>query len=133
MKHLFFSIIVTLLIVGCGKGASVKGKVTFPDGSPLTVGEVIFQTETRMASGQIQSDGSYKLSSAEQNDGVPPGRYAVKIVKAYDSSNTPPGTMPQDALPPIPLIDAKFEKTETSGLACEVKGTTTFDMTVTKP
>jgi len=32
-----------------------------------------------------------------------------------------------------PSMDAKFEKTETSGLACEVKGGMTFDITVTKP
>jgi len=135
MKHLFLTIIVTGLVcaLGCGKDATVKGKVTFPDGTPLAVGEVIFQTETRMASGRIQSDGSYKLSGATEKDGVPPGHYGVRVVGAYDSSNTPPGAGPDEALPPIPLIDEKFEKMETSGLTCDVKGTTIFDITVTKP
>jgi len=93
-----------------------------------------------MASGRIQPNGSYKLSSTTENDGVPPGKYGVKIVGTYDTSHMPP--IPADTLPPIPsadapqpipLIDAKFERTETSGLTCEVKGRTTFDITVTKP
>jgi len=132
MKQLLFLLIVTgfVCVVGCGQGASVKGKVSFPDGTPLTVGEVIFQTDNRMSSGKIQADGTYKLASASVNDGVPPGHYGVRIVGACDSSNTPPGAMPHEALPGIPLIDAKFEKTETSGLTCEVKGATTFDITV---
>ena len=136
MKHsstllaLFFCV---LFVLGCGKGATVKGKVAFSDGTPLTVGEVVFQTDTYAASGRIQPDGSYKLSGATQKEGVPPGRYGVKVINAFDSSNTPPGTHPNDAKPPIPLINATFEKTETSGLTCEVKGTTMFDITVTKP
>lgn len=135
MKHLLFTLIVMglVFIAGCGHGASVKGKVTFSDGTPLTVGEVVFQTDSRMASGRIQSNGTYQLSGATESEGIPAGHYRVKIVGAYDTSNTPPGTMPGDAKPPIPLIDAKYEKTETSGLVCDVKGTTVFDITVTKP
>ena len=137
MKQLFFTLIITGLIcvTGCSKGATVKGKVTFADGTPLTVGEVVFQTETRMASGRIQADGTYKLSSASESDGVPPGHYGVRIVGAYDSSNMPPGISLSEAakFPPIPLINKKFEKTETSELTCEVKGSMTFDITVTKP
>ena len=134
MKRLLFLLSVLCLIVGCSRGASVGGRVTFEDGTPLTVGEVIFQTGTCLVSGRIQSDGTYKLAGATKNDGVPLGHYGVRIVGAYDTSNTPPGiTSPSEALPPIPLIDKKFEKTETSGLTCEVKGSTMFDITVTKP
>ena len=135
MKRLLFVMIISGLIgtLGCAKGVEVKGKVAFPDGKPLTVGEVIFQTDTWMASGKIQSDGTYKLSSASENDGIKPGQYGIRIVGAYDSSNTPVGASPDEALPPIPLIDAKFEKTETSGLTCDVKGSQTFDITVTAP
>ena len=137
MKQLLFTLIVTGLIcvTGCGRGATVKGKVTFADGTPLTAGEVIFQTENRMASGNIQADGTYKLSSESQHDGVPPGNYGVRIVRAYDTSKMPPGISPSEAMkfPPIPLINKKFEKTETSELTCEVKGSMTFDITVTKP
>ena len=135
MKHILFTIIVAgfVCVLGCGQGVTVQGKVSFPDGTPLTVGEVVFQTETLMASGRIQPDGTYTLVGAKEGDGIPPGRYGVRIVNAYDSSNTPPGASPMDALPPIPLIDEKFEKTETSGLTCEVKGAQTFDITVTPP
>ena len=126
-------VIGLVCVLGCGKGATVKGKVTFPDGTPLTVGEVVFQTESRMTSGRIQSDGTYKLSGATESDGVPLGFYGVRIVGAYGSSNTPSGADPSDAPMPIPLIDEKFEDTATSGLTCEVKGATTFDITVTKP
>ena len=133
MKRIF-AVIVLLGVLGCGQGVSVKGKITFPDGQPLTTGEVIFQTETRMVSGRIQSDGTYKLSGATENDGVPPGRYGVRIA-AYEPVSAPSGTMPGEVAtpPPIPLIDAKFEKTTTSGLICDVKGAMIFNITVTKP
>jgi len=135
MKHssTLLALFFCVLLVGCSKGATVKGKVTFSDGTPLTIGEVFFQSDTCAVSGRIQPDGSYKLSGATEKDGIPPGHYGVKIVGAYDSSNTPPGTMPQKAKQPIPLINAKFEKTETSGLTCDVKGTMTYDITVEKP
>jgi len=135
MKHLFFAIVITTAVcfVGCGKGISVNGKVTFPDGSPLTVGEVVFQTETVMASGRIQPDGTYRLVGAKEGDGIPPNHYGVRITGACKSSIAPPGTLPEDVPPPIPLIDEKFEKTETSELTCDVKGAQTFNITVTAP
>lgn len=135
MKQLLYALIVLGLVgvLGCGKGVEVKGKVTFSDGKPLTVGEVIFQTDTRMASGRIQPDGTYNLASTSESDGIQPGHYKVRVVNAYDSSNTPADASPEEALPPIPMIDAKFEKTETSGLTCDVKGAQTFDITVTAP
>ena len=37
------------------------------------------------------------------------------------------------ALDKSTAIDAKFEQTETSGLTCDVKGATTFNITVTSP
>lgn len=67
---------------GCNGSAMVpvSGKVTF-EGAPVPQGTITFfpQAGGRPATGQIQSDGSYVLSSLEPGDGVPPGDYAVAI------------------------------------------------------
>ncbi|MDR1959960.1 MAG: hypothetical protein LBQ54_13100 [Planctomycetaceae bacterium] len=85
---LLFSLINLLYITGCGvPNSPVSGRVTFEDGTPLTVGEVIFalsDSEEYFAKGKIGSDGTYSL--AEQvigkesgKPGCKPGEYKVFI------------------------------------------------------
>lgn len=135
MKHAIRLVLLFTLIfvVGCGREPQVTGKVTFPDGAPLTVGEVQFLAETHSAFGKIQADGTYRLGSMKKDDGVPPGTYSVIVVKAAQSFPTPPGGGIDDTPPPVFLIDKKFNKPETSGLTCEVSGDRQFDITVTAP
>ncbi|MGL4944286.1 MAG: hypothetical protein ACRC46_13980 [Thermoguttaceae bacterium] len=121
---------VLCLVVGCGDGnVGVTGKVMFPDGTPLTKGDVHFSTPTYVASGKIQSDGSYVIGSQTQNDGLPPGTYSVTVNKAFDDSGTA-ALSAIDSKPAKPLIDPKYNSPTTSGLTCDVKGKTTFDITV---
>ena len=121
------------LFVGCGKNSVVTGKVTFPDGSPLTEGNVLFESPEIMAKGVIQKDGSYAMFSGELK-GVPKGNYQVTIGVPMEKI-TPSGV---DGVPPtiVPLdvsIDKKYFSPATSGLTCKVKGRTKFNITVEKP
>jgi hypothetical protein len=95
------------LVAGCGgkQGASmspVSGKVTV-DGQPVTSGQVTFipdvvakeasSTQTPgLSTGQIGSDGSYKISTAGKN-GAPLGQYKVTVtpsmVPAADAKGPP--------------------------------------------
>jgi hypothetical protein len=127
---IFVSILV-VLITGCSGKTQVSGKVTFDDGSPLTVGEVRFESTGFLASGKIQSDGTYQLGSVGKSDGVPNGSYKVSIF-AMEESGINPGMLPGDAPVPKSLVTEKYRSGETSGLVCEVNGSTTFDITVEK-
>lgn len=129
----FFPVLIVVFFLGCGREPQVTGKVTFPDGTPLTIGEVQFLAETHSASGKIQPDGTYRLGSMKEEGGVPAGTYSVVVVKAAKTFPTPPGGGIDDTPPPEFLIDKKFNKPETSGLTCEVGGDRQFDITVTAP
>jgi hypothetical protein len=73
---------------GCGASGSgalpslvpVKGKVTFK-GQPVTTGTVRFEPDDygRPASGKLQSDGTYVLTTLKEGDGVVPGHHRVSI------------------------------------------------------
>ena len=121
-----------VFLVGCGQNVKVTGKVTFEDGEPLTRGRVCFQTETFYADGPLQPDGTYTLGSTGENTGLPKGTYQVSITGAV----TPPKVLDPAmgrVTPAVPLIHGKFTNQTTSGLTCEVKGRTVFDITVTPP
>ena len=123
-----------LLLQGCGNQVAVSGKVTFSDGSPLTRGEVRFQTSTFMASGNIQPDGSYILSSLGKDDGIPAGTYTVTVT-AYEAPSDIAGKMPSD-LPLVSaksLIDLKYSSPQTSGMSVDVRGSMVHNITVTAP
>ena len=132
----FFCIVTVAVflfsIAGCGSKVSVSGKVTFDDGSPLTTGEVRFETTNFVSSGKIQSDGTYRLGTTSEKDGIPKGSYGV-TVHAMGQPELTPGMRTEHVPPPKSLIDTKFGSTSTSGLTCEVKGSTTFNITVRKP
>jgi hypothetical protein len=93
---------------GCGPASGalptlipVHGKVTYK-GRPVTKGVVRFEPDGygRMAEGQIQSDGTFELSTLKQGDGAVPGQHRVTIsefdqslakdraLRKYGSSNT---------------------------------------------
>jgi len=126
-----------LLAAGCGSNVKVTGKVTFEDGQPLAKGRVCFQTDKFFADGPIQKDGTYTLGSVGENTGLPKGTYQVFIAGA----ETPPQlvvvggqvNLLGKTLPGNPLVHKKFTDRMTSGLTCEVKGRTVFDITVMPP
>jgi hypothetical protein len=120
------SLVSLALLVGCGQGdrievARVRGAVTL-DGKPyLKGGSVFFQPKAtgKMATGEIQADGTYELSTYAPGDGAAVGVNLVMIV---------PKVAPVDELsegagaPPAQLsFPRKYEAVATSGLSCEVK------------
>ena len=134
-NHLTFVLLFVAFAVGCGKNATVTGTVTFPDGTPLDRGVVIFENDKIAARGDIRKDGTYSLTSGEDK-GIPPGTYRVSISGANQPIIEPPtaegGGAPKITLVTNP-IDRKYESPSTSGLTREVTGRTTFDIIVDPP
>ena len=142
IKNAFYHLNLVLLLifsVGCGKNCAVSGRVTFPDGTPLTVGKVAFETATYQATGPIDSDGYFKMGGSKPGDGVPKGTYSVAIQDVMKPTMVPPpegtprGTPPKLIMPKAPPIDLKYLTPAKSGLTCEVKGRTTYNITVEPP
>lgn len=115
------------IVVGCGRNVPLGGKVVYSDdGSPLTVGEVILETENFTARGALGSDGTYTIGSLALADGLPPGTYKVSI---FDANKTEMG--PDGKMIVTPLIDRKYFRGATSGLTVEAKpGNKRFDFEV---
>jgi hypothetical protein len=110
----FIFLVLFLCCIGCSNKIKVSGQVTFSDdGSPLTTGTVCFQTETFVARGNLQSDGTYHLSSVKEKDGLPPGTYRISVINAVEGLGEDEGTR-------TPLIDPKYNTGETSDLTFEV-------------
>ena len=78
---------------GCGSSSgtlapliAVKGKVTYK-GQPVTKGVVEFEPEGygRPAKGQLQSDGTFELTTFKPRDGVVAGAHRISISE-FDKS-----------------------------------------------
>ena len=119
---LFFICCLSVYLVGCSGKVSVEGTVTYPDGTPLTLGTVIFERENYQVAGQIDANGHYRLGEIHSGDGVLPGTYAVRV-----SAQTG-GTSDGESI--VKYVAEKYENTATSGLTCEVNRSRRFDFTV---
>jgi len=131
-------LLVLVFVAGCGD-PKVTGKVTFPDGTPLTKGQVMFQKEGFVGSANIQKDGTYSAGKLKDGDGLPPGQYEVFITGTamYDDSEV---ETPQEFVAggkpnfrtstPVEVIDFKYMAPNTSGLKVDVKGATKYDIKV---
>jgi hypothetical protein len=120
-----FLLLLLLFCSGCNKFITVSGKITYPDGTPVTGNNVIFTTATHEARGLLKEDGSYTLTSLKPGDGVPSGTYTVYF-------DNPILSLPPD-FKRKRIVDEKYCSPSTSGLTCEVKGKTIFNFTVEKP
>jgi hypothetical protein len=119
--------LVALLLThgGCGatgelETAKVRGAVTL-DGQPLAGGaSVLFEPETtgKMATGVVQSDGSFELTTYAAGDGAVVGKHRVAV--------TPLVPFVADRTPDVDsgsvqVILNKYQSPSTSELTCEVK------------
>jgi hypothetical protein len=123
-------VLLLLGVAGCGRYYPVHGTVTYADGTPVTEGLVVFERQEGgkaiTARGEIQPDGSYRLSTAKSGDGVPPGKYRVLVTPKTDLNEV-------DKPRPAPF-DPSFTEFKTSGLEFEVKpDATEFPIRLTKP
>jgi len=121
MMRFVTGILVLALIVavsGCGdqrpKRVPVAGKVLI-DGQPLTYGFIqVIPENDRAATAKIGPDGSFRLTTFEENDGCVPGHHKVAVI-ANESLN--PLTQKWHA-------PQKYMETGTSGLTIDVSDPT---------
>jgi len=123
--------VLSLVLSGCG-GAGftpVKGKLVYPDGSPvtdMTDAQVVFEGvgadgKGYSAAGTIDANGEFILTSEKTGDGAVPGKNKV-IVAPY---------VPNPEQPPPKILDPRFESFATSGLEAEVTTSGPNDFTFT--
>lgn len=108
---------------GCRRGpeiVSVSGKVTF-NGQPLKFGSVTFQPQKgQPARGEIQSDGTFTLSTFKPGDGAVVGPHKVRVA-CYESQRAPANTGGGEQSLGKLLIPVKYTFFDQSGLTAEVK------------
>ncbi|MDR2439684.1 MAG: hypothetical protein LBE12_10000 [Planctomycetaceae bacterium] len=115
---------VLFLFSGCNNKIQFGGKVTDSDGQPYTKGYVVFTNGKISARGKLQADGTYKLDSLKDNDGLAPGTYQVYLSGHHNHLDSPKGILA------VSDIDEKYESASTSGLSCEVTKNGHFNFTV---
>lgn len=119
-------LLLCLAIAGCGSRrlpvAPVEGSVLYR-GKPLTSGSVTFlSAEGPVAVGEIQQDGTFRLSTYGDGDGAPIGTHQVAVSSLREPTAQErakaAGSEPLENLPAIPQ---KYFNPATSGLTAEVK------------
>lgn len=119
-----------LAFAGCSPNVSVKGKVSFEDGSPLDIGVIVFQSSTHVGKGRIASDGAFSVGSVKPNDGLPPGSYKVFIIEA---GRVPPGFVPDpesDESGIVSLIDPRYCDPATTPIHYDIEKKSDLEITV---
>jgi hypothetical protein len=98
--------------------APASGKVLL-DGKPLSRGTVTFvPPRGRVANGDIQSDGTFKLSTYRPNDGAIVGKHKAAVL--VPNADLKPG-MPPERDQSVFAIPPRYAVAEESGLQNEVK------------
>jgi hypothetical protein len=112
------------LLSGCADAgdqdtATVHGKVTYR-GKPLPLGMVMFTPDNMgpTASGAINTDGTYTLSTYSTGDGAVIGTHKVAVIAKEEQTNFEANAAPTDGKR---LIPDKYFLEVTSGLTAEVK------------
>ena len=116
-----------MFLTGCGsRYHPVTGEIIFPDGSAvqgLAGGQIIFQKTggSQSASGAIDANGKFSLSTEALGDGVAEGDYQLIITPPQSSGDIP---LPQ-------VIDPKYTRPGGSTETFTVKvGTNHFKVKV---
>jgi len=127
---MFYALCVCCFAVfasGCGSGLqTLKGKVTYDDGSPVPYGVVIFAQGNVQSRGNIQSDGTYTVGTISEKDGLPPGEYQVYLANVFEEKGVDSAGVPIV----VSLVAEKYTQAETSGLIYKTGAAKTFDITV---
>jgi hypothetical protein len=117
-------LLVLVGLAGCGGGPKlypVRGKVVYPDGSPMKGGAVMFEpvdnTMNVMSKGMINKEnGTFVLGTYKEGDGAMEGRYRVLV---RGGQNHPRSAVEDPEL--IGQIHPRFLSFETSGLEFTVE------------
>jgi hypothetical protein len=131
MRRVILFAAVALLAAGCGGRATVTGRVTYPDGSPVESGSVVAEGTVDgkpvLVQGTINKDGAFRLGGDRPGDGVLPGSYKVVVHPEY---------VPDDerAKGVLPAVDGKYTRYDSSGFKLDVpRGGTELNLKVTRP
>jgi hypothetical protein len=112
-----------LVIAGCQQGPTmvpVTGKVLY-NGKPLKFGSVVFQPPSgQPAQGEIQSDGTFTLSTYRPQDGAVVGKHKVRIT-CYESQRPGAKEMPGEQMLGKMLIPEKYSLFDQSGFTADVR------------
>ena len=117
---------MAFLIVGCGSGGNVSGKVYLGE-KPLTKGMVYFTGKGNVVvSGDIQSDGSYSVV------GVPVGNAKITVSKGPSFVSTDPKATKESKKDAKDAIAPKYLDAKKTPLSFDVKGgDNSFDIKLT--
>ena len=114
------------LVIGCSGGgaldtAEVTGTVTY-NGKPLPYGSVSFRPKAGSpATGKIQSDGSFTMTTYNNGDGAIVGTHEVLIIATEVDAGTAPEVQPGTEMKVAQsVIPEKYTSFSTSGLTAEV-------------
>lgn len=113
---------ILCLSLGCQRGFTivpVKGVVRY-HGKPLAFGSVKFQPVNGLAArGDIQADGSFRLTTFEPDDGAVVGNHQVRIT-CYASEEGRSGGPSDEHTSGKSLIPDRYLSFRTSGLTARV-------------
>ena len=113
------ALLAVTVLIGCGgrKTYSIKGKIVYEDdqsaAEDLVGYTVTLQSveQSVSATGIVEPDGTFEVSTYEPGDGAVPGKHRVAV--------TPP-IQETDGPPPKPLIHPRYASFDTSGLEIAV-------------
>lgn len=115
-------------LFGCGprrpQTYPVHGKVTFPDGEPVTSAIIEFELisgdlkQAYNARGMVGRDGTFQLKTFRDGDGAVAGRHRAIVQEPLPIDDPEPGKKPW-----VAAIHPKYRTYENSGLEFEVKET----------
>ncbi|MDR3197288.1 MAG: hypothetical protein LBU34_05405 [Planctomycetaceae bacterium] len=127
-----FLFFMSLTLSGCSYLYTVEGRITFEDGTPLTIGTILFEDDGGgyTAHGTIDTKGHYSVNRIRH--GV--NRiYILGAVQVSHEKNSVSNNRHNAKQHIEQLIDMKYRSPETSGLICKVDGNMTHNIIVTKP
>jgi hypothetical protein len=104
-------------LAGCGSSSAasthkVSGKVTSVDGTPVKGAAVGFSgtgSKAFSATGTTVDDGTYTLSTFEENDGAPEGEYSVSVTDSQGNVLAVEGASTVTVKPGANTIDIKVQ------------------------
>jgi hypothetical protein len=122
------AVVFVLGVMGCGEGSTpvpnmttykVEGQVLLPGGQPLTNARVTFVPKayngtSLPASGELDGNGRFVLTTKDPDDGAAAGEYVVRVAP----NDLPTSTGKAKTKVPFPL---KYSDVESSGLEVTIK------------
>ena len=115
------AMVVCFLVVlasGCGRGGGkqnpvvAEGVLTWEDGKPVAEATLVFlpdDSRGQQASGLTGKDGSFTLTTYNQDDGAVPGDYKIIITKSVQMKEVPKGEKGEEL---VKRMKEYFEKSQ---------------------